>query len=132
MFDNKIYDILINELKNSYSPYSNFNVAAVLVTKEGDIYTGCNIENASYSATVCAERTAIFKAISEGHNDFKMIAIAGGYKGKIEDECKPCGVCLQVLTEFCDSDFKIYLINGENSYKEYMLKDFLPKPFDLN
>ena len=132
MTNTELCKIAIDELKESYAPYSNFNVAAALLTNEGKVYTGCNIENASYSATVCAERTAIFKAVSEGDRSFKAIAIAGGFKGKIEKECVPCGVCLQVMSEFCSPDFKIILINSENSYKEYMLKDFLPISFNLD
>ena len=117
-------------LEYSYSPYSGFKVSAALLTDDGRVYTGCNIENASYSATVCAERTAIFKAVSEGYRSFSMIAIAGGKDGNIKGECIPCGVCLQVMNEFCSPDFTILLLT-ENGFNEYCLKDFLPKTFDL-
>ena len=117
-------------LEYSYSPYSGFKVSAALLTDDGEVYTGCNIENASYSATICAERTATFKAVSEGNRSFSMIAIAGGKDGDIKGECIPCGVCLQVMSEFCSPDFTILLVN-EDGYNEYCLKDFLPKTFEL-
>ena len=111
----------IEAKNNSYSPYSNFRVGAALLTKDGKIYTGCNIENASYSPSCCAERVAFFKAISEGHKDFAAIAISGD-----KEKCYPCGVCRQVMSEFCDEDFKIYIDD-----KEYTLKEMLPYSFDL-
>lgn len=115
----------INAKNNSYSPYSKFRVGAALLTKENKIYTGCNIENSSYSPSCCAERVAIFKAVSEGVSDFKAIAINGD-----TDFCYPCGVCRQVINEFCDKDFKIYVGNQEQ-IKEYTLEDLLPHSFDL-
>ena len=115
----------INAKNNSYCPYSKFRVGAALLTKENKIYTGCNIENSSYSPSCCAERVAIFKAVSEGVNDFKAIAINGD-----TDFCYPCGVCRQVISEFCDKDFKIYIGNQEQT-KEYTLEDLLPHSFDL-
>lgn len=119
--------------KFSYSPYSNFQVGAALLTKTGKIYTGCNIENASYSPTNCAERTAFFKAVSEGETEFLAIAIVGSKKGSSEDEreyCSPCGVCRQVMAEFCNtSDFKIILGKSEDDYREYTLKEILPLAF---
>lgn len=111
----------IEAKNNSYSPYSNFKVGAALLTKDGKIYTGCNIENASYSPSCCAERVAFFKAISEGYKDFVAIAISGD-----KEKCYPCGVCRQVMSEFCDDDFKIYIDD-----KEYTLKEMLPYSFDL-
>jgi len=113
-------------LKYSYSPYSNFKVGAALLTKSGKVYMGCNIENGAYSPSCCAERTAFFKAISEGEKDFKAIAVVN-HK---DDLCYPCGVCRQVMNEFCDKDFKIYLENN-NEIKEYTLSDLLPFSFDL-
>lgn len=119
----------IQAIKQSYSPYSDFKVGAALLTKDGKIYTGCNIENASFSATVCAERTAIFKAISEGETEFAMLAIAGGKNGEIQSEVPPCGVCRQVLSEFCDKDFPILLVTDENNFKQYTLGQLLPLTF---
>ena len=119
----------IQAMKQSYSPYSDFKVGAALLTKDGKIYTGCNIENASFSATVCAERTAIFKAISEGETEFAMLAIAGGKNGELQGEVPPCGVCRQVLSEFCDKDFPILLVTDENNFKQYTLGQLLPLTF---
>ena len=111
--------------ENSYSPYSNYKVGAALLTKNGKIFTGANIENASYSPTVCAERVAIFKAISEGEKDFSAIAVYG--KGL----AYPCGVCRQVLSEFCKEDFKILIVKDEENYIEHTLGELLPKSFKL-
>ena len=119
----------IQAMKQSYSPYSGFKVGAALLTKDGKIYTGCNIENASFSTTVCAERTAVFKAISEGETEFAMLAIAGGKNGKLQGEVPPCGVCRQVLSEFCDKDFPILLVTDENNFKQYTLGQLLPLTF---
>lgn len=119
----------------SYSPYSNFRVGAALLTKDEEIFTGCNIENAAYGATMCAERTAFFKAISNGKKAFSAIAIVGGKNGVIEDYCPPCGTCLQVMMEFCDpEEFTIILTNkttGSEDFhiKMYKLKDLLPLGF---
>lgn len=117
-------------MKNSYSPYSGFCVGAALLTKKGKVYTGCNIENSSYSVTNCAERTAIHTAISKGEREFAAIAIVGGKNGRVESYCPPCGVCRQVLAEFCRKDFKIYLYNGVE-IKVYTLDELLPESFDL-
>ena len=114
--------------ENSYSPYSHFRVGAALLTKGGTVYTGCNRENAAYSATNCAERTAIFKAVSEGERDFEAIAIVGGREGETSEFCAPCGVCRQVIAEFCKKDFEIVLGNEEN-YKVYTLDGLLPFAF---
>ena len=115
----------------SYVPYSGFRVGAALLTREGKIYTGCNIENASYTPTNCAERTAFFKAVSEGERNFQAIAIAGGAGGAAElDYCPPCGVCRQVMMEFCDPErFRIVLGKGDLSFREYTLKELLPLGF---
>ena len=116
--------------KMSYTPYSHFNVGAALLGADGKIYTGCNIENASYTPTNCAERTAFFKAVSEGVKDFTAIAIAGGKEDAVElDYCPPCGVCRQVMSEFCKDDFKIILVKSETEYKEYTLTEILPERF---
>lgn len=117
-------------MQYSYSPYSGFKVGAALLCKNGNIYTGCNIENSAYSPTNCAERTAFFKAISEGEIDFKAIAIVGGKDGEITDYCYPCGVCRQVMAEFCDRDFEIITASPEG-IKTYTLKDLLPEAFKI-
>lgn len=122
--------IAMEQLKYTYAPYSNFKVGAVLVTKEGKIYKGCNIENAAYTPTNCAERTAFFKAVSEGEREFEAIIIVGGQNGVVTDYTTPCGVCRQVMMEFCNPDeFKIIIAKNENDYKEYSLKQLLPMGF---
>lgn len=113
---------------NSYSPYSNFKVGVALLTKDNKIYTGCNIESVSYTPTCCAERVAFFKAISDGNRDFESIAVVGGQDGNFDNFCFPCGVCRQVMNEFCDKDFKIYVTDGKE-IKTYLLKDLLPYSF---
>lgn len=116
---------------HSYVPYSGFGVGAALLTADGEIYTGCNIENAGYTATNCAERTAFFKAVSEGKRKFQAIAIAGGKVGaEPEDYCPPCGVCRQVMMEFCDVEtFQIILVKAEDDYCCYTLKELMPLGF---
>lgn len=114
--------------KKSYSPYSHFCVGAALLTKSGKVYSGCNIENASYTPTNCAERTAIFKAVSEGEQEFEAIAIVGGRANEKGGFCAPCGVCRQVISEFCDKDFKI-ILGDENEFKVYTLAELLPFSF---
>ena len=109
----------------SYSPYSGFKVGAALLCKSGKVYTGCNVENASFSATVCAERTALFKAVSEGEREFSAIAIVGN-----TDLCFPCGVCRQVMSEFCGKNFKIYLEENGKPVT-YALGELLPGRFDF-
>ena len=99
----------VDARERSYAPYSGYRVGAALLTKGGHIYTGCNIENAGYTPTVCAERVAIFKAVSEGERAFAAIAIVGGMGGKLSLDCAPCGVCRQVMAEFCPADFPIIL-----------------------
>jgi cytidine deaminase len=134
--DSQIQELVKTALsmrKMSYTPYSHFNVGAALLSADGKIYTGCNIENASYTPTNCAERTAFFKAVSEGVRDFTAIAIAGGKEDATElDYCPPCGVCRQVMSEFCKDDFKIYLVKSETEYKEYTLTELVPERFTPN
>lgn len=115
----------------SYSPYSNFKVGAALLCSNGKVYDGCNIENAAFSPTNCAERTAVFKAVSEGETQFDAIAIVGGKADAGElDVCAPCGVCRQVLIEFCNPDeFKVVLGKNENDYKVFTLSELLPLGF---
>ncbi len=113
----------------SYAPYSHFLVGAALLTKEGKIFTGCNIENAAYTPSVCAERTALFKAVSEGYRDFSAIAISGGPEGGPLQYCAPCGVCRQVMAEFCSGDFRIFLAKSEEDYESHTLMELLPMRF---
>lgn len=115
----------------SYAPYSHFRVGAALLTQEGRIYTGCNIENAAYTPTNCAERTAFFKAVSEGERNFKAIAIVGGAEDAAElSYCAPCGVCRQVMMEFCEEEtFQIILAKSETEYQIYTLKELMPMGF---
>lgn len=115
----------------SYSPYSSFMVGAALLSAKGNIYKGCNIENAAFTPTNCAERTAVFKAVSEGERDFIAIAVVGGRKDTgIIDYCAPCGVCRQVLNEFCDyENFEVVLAKTPEDYKVYKLCEILPLGF---
>ena len=115
----------------SYVPYSGFRVGAALLTRSGKIYTGCNIENASYTPTNCAERTAFFKAVSEGEREFSAIAIAGGAQGATAlDYCPPCGVCRQVMMEFCDAKvFQVILVKSETEYRVFTLEELFPMGF---
>ena len=120
--------------KYSYSPYSHYQVGAALLAENGNIYTGCNIESATYSPTNCGERTAFFKAISEGVKDFRAIAIVGGMEGTKDGEfdyAPPCGVCRQVMAEFCSyDDFDIILAKSEDEYEIFKLRQLFPLGFD--
>ena len=114
----------------SYAPYSNFNVGAALLAADGTIYQGCNIENASYTPTNCAERTAFFKAVSEGVRDFQAICIVGGKDGKLTEYTAPCGVCRQVMMEFCNpKTFQIILAVDKERYEIYTLEELMPLGF---
>ena len=120
----------IEAMKKSYSPYSHFTVGAALLTKDGKIYTGANIENASYTPTVCAERNAIFTAVHQGEREFEAIAIVGGHEGSITGVTAPCGVCRQVMSEFCSPDFKVILVTThDGDYVEETLGSLLPYTF---
>ena len=127
----KLIAMAIEAMGRSYSPYSGFCVGAALLTKSGKIYQGCNIENAAYTPTNCAERTAFFKAVSEGERSFTAIAVVGGPEGASEfDWCAPCGVCRQVMKEFCQDDrFQIILARSVKEYKVYTLAELLPMGF---
>ncbi|MDR0468586.1 MAG: cytidine deaminase [Peptococcaceae bacterium] len=118
--------------KRAYAPYSGFMVGAALLTTEGKVYTGCNIENAAYSPSNCAERTAFFKAVCEGERHFKAIAVVGGPKEAVDgkfDYAYPCGVCRQVMAEFCDEDFAVIVAISHEEYRLHTLKELLPEAF---
>lgn len=120
--------------QKAYAPYSGHRVGAALLTKSGKIYHGCNIENAGFSPTVCAERTAFFRAIFDGEREFEKIAVVGAIdEEKVDNTCAPCGVCRQVMMEFCNPDrFKIVMANGKDNAIEILLKDLLPYGFGPN
>ena len=117
--------------KNAYAPYSGFSVGAALLADDGRIFVGCNVENAAYSPTNCAERTAVFKAVSEGEKEFSAIAIVGGKGDELAPFCAPCGVCRQVLAEFCDKDFRLVL-GTPKSFTVYDFNSILPYSFGKN
>ena len=122
----------IEAMDKAYAPYSGYKVGAALLCADGTVYQGCNIENASYTPTICAERTAFSKAVSEGHRDFTAIAICGGKDGVITGVFPPCGVCRQVMREFCEQDFVVYMItDGKGSYESRTLAQLLPDRFSL-
>lgn len=126
----RLADMALEARKQAYTPYSNYTVGAALLTADNKIYSGCNIENASYGATNCAERTAFFKAVSEGERDFKAIAIAGGIRGQEPtDYAYPCGICRQVMKEFCGDDFQIIVVKSSADYQVFTLAELLPYGF---
>ena len=128
--EEEMIGLAIGQLSYSYTPYSGFKVGASLLTKNGKLYTGCNIENASYTPTNCAERTAFFKAVSEGEREFQAICIVGGKDGVLTEYAAPCGVCRQVMMEFCDPDtFQIILATSKEQYEVFTLKELLPLGF---
>ena len=129
--EEKLVEMAFEAREKSYAPYSRFQVGAALLTADGLVYQGCNIENAAYTPTNCAERTAFFKAVSEGKRDFSAIAIVGGMKGTEElSYCAPCGVCRQVMREFCQPDrFRIILARSHKEYRTYLLEELLPIGF---
>jgi len=131
MDDKELVKEAILTREKSYSPYSNFMVGAALLTKSGKLYRGCNIENAAYGPSNCAERTAFFKAVSEGEREFAAIAVAGWPKGSLNPGyAYPCGVCRQVMMEFCDPDtFRIIVASGENNFVSATLAELLPHGF---
>ncbi len=119
-------------MRRAYAPYSHFTVGAALLGRNGKIYTGCNVENAAYSPTCCAERTAFFNAVADGCRKFEAIAVVGGHDGNVTDFCPPCGVCRQVMTEFCGPEFMIILAKSHTERKVYQLRELLPESFKLN
>ena len=128
MDSRQLLDLAIHAMKSAYAPYSHFQVGAALLTDSGEIYTGCNIENAAYSCTVCAERTAFFSAVRDGHRKFSKIAVAGGMNGVLTEFTYPCGVCRQVMREFCADDFVLLFTDGKN-VREMTLAELLPCSF---
>ena len=129
MTDNELTLKASESMKNSYSPYSNFKVGAALLSESGKVYTGCNIENVAFGPSICAERVAFFKAISEGEKNFSKIAVVGGKDGIISSATPPCGVCRQVMREFCNDDFEILIVRENGNYDKVLLKDLLPNSF---
>ena len=117
--------------ENAYAPYSDFFVGAAIETSDGKIYTGCNIESASFSGTVCAERVALFKAVSEGETEFCAIAVVGGGENGVVDYCVPCGICLQVLSEFCPDSLTVIIAKDLDDYETTTLGALLPKAFRM-
>lgn len=116
--------------KKAYAPYSHYQVGAALLSGSGRVYSGCNVENASYGATVCAERTAFFRAVQEGERDFQAIAIVGGPQGEEPEQyAYPCGICRQVMQEFCQPDFQIIVALNEEKFQVYSLQELLPHGF---
>ena len=129
MTPEKLCDLAIEAMGHAYAPYSGYMVGAALLCKDGTVYQGCNIENASYSPTNCAERTAFFKAIYDGHREFVAIAVCGGKDGVLTGSFPPCGVCRQVMREFCEDDFAIYMVGANGSYESFTLAQILPHSF---
>ncbi len=131
MTERELCKLAIDAMGCAYAPYSRHTVGAALLSKSGKVYLGGNVENAAYSPTVCAERTAFVKAVSEGEREFLMLAVAGGKEQKISGACFPCGVCRQVMAEFCDPDFPVLVVTGEDTFERYALSELLPHSFSL-
>ena len=129
MENRELLALAVEAMKKSYSPYSNCSVGAALLCENGKVYLGVNIENAAFSPTVCAERVAFFKAISEDEKAFSKIAVVGGKNGVINGIFAPCGVCRQVMREFCSDDFEILIVRENENYDKVLLKDLLPQSF---
>ena len=121
--------LAVEAMQKAYAPYSGYTVGAALLAANGRVFTGCNIENAAFTPTVCAERTAVFKAVSEGVRDFAMLAVAGGKGGRVQGAFPPCGVCRQVLAEFCPPEFPVLLVTGEDEWEKTTLSALLPLAF---
>ena len=132
MAPEKLVQLAKEAMLRAYAPYSGFMVGAALLCADGSVYQGCNIENAAYGPTNCAERTAIFKAVYDGHRQFSAIAVCGGKDGQIAGKFPPCGVCRQVMREFCDDDFRIFLVNEQDGWEEVTLAQLLPHSFSAN
>ena len=129
MTPEQLADLAKEAMTHAYAPYSGYRVGAALLCADGSVYQGCNIENASYTPTVCAERTAFFKAVYDGKREFSAIAVCGGKDGQITGFFPPCGVCRQVMSEFCNSDFLVYLVGEGDTLKTFTLEQMLPLRF---
>jgi len=132
MTPEKLIALAKDAMAHAYAPYSGCKVGAALLCADGKVYTGCNIENAAFGPTNCAERTAFFKAVSEGQRDFSAIAVCGGKDGIITGAFPPCGVCRQVMREFCRDDFAVYLVKENGSYDTLSLAQLLPYSFQAD
>ena len=130
MTPEKLIELAKEAMQHAYIPYSGYKVGAALLCADGTVYQGCNLENASFTPTVCAERTAFFKALYDGHRDFTAIAVCGGKGGHITGLCTPCGVCRQVMAEFCKEDFQVILVKPDG-YEQRTLSQLLPDSFAL-
>jgi len=131
MSASQLIEKAVAAMANAYAPYSGYKVGAAVLCDDGTVYTGCNIENAAFGPTVCAERTAIFKAVSEGKRSFTSLAVCGGKDGVITGLFPPCGVCRQVMREFCKDDFTVYLAGPNGTYETRTLAQLLPDSFRL-
>ena len=131
MTPEKLIELAKEAMDCAYAPYSEFRVGAALLCADGSVYQGSNIENAAYSPTNCAERTAFFRAVYDGHREFTALAVCGGKNGTITDFCYPCGVCRQVMGEFCGNDFLIYIGGPDGQYQTRTLSQLLPDSFAL-
>ena len=131
MTNNELMELAVRARENSYCKYSGFAVGAALLAKSGKVYLGCNVESASFTPTSCAERTAFFSAIAAGEREFLAIAVCGGKQGKERAICTPCGVCRQVMSEFCGADFPVLLEGGNSSVITITLGELLPFAFDM-
>ena len=131
MTPEKLVQLAVQAMQGAYAPYSGYKVGAALLCADGTVYTGFNIENASYTPTVCAERTAFFKAITDGKREFSAIAVCGGKDGVIQGYFPPCGVCRQVMREFCKEDFLVHMAGADGAIKTRTLAQLLPDSFSL-
>lgn len=129
MTPEKLVSMALEAMQRAYAPYSGYKVGAALLCRDGSVVCGANIENAAYGPSNCAERTAIFTAVFEGKREFEAIAVVGGKDGVARDFFPPCGVCRQVMLEFCGPDFKIYMGKKDGTYKTVKLADFMPYGF---
>lgn len=135
MDDRTLVELAFQAREQSYSPYSHFKVGAALLCKNGEVYKGCNIESCSYTPTNCAERTAFFKAVSEGEREFDSIAVVGGPESEGDSLSRfaaPCGVCRQLMYEFCSDDFRVILARSAEDFEVYTLRELLPMAFTPN
>lgn len=132
MSPEKLIELAKEAMTHAYVPYSGYKVGAALLCSDGTVYGGCNIENASYSPTNCAERTAFFKAVYDGRRDFVAIAVVGGKDGVITGAFPPCGVCRQVMREFCDDNFMVYIGGANDTYQALTLAELLPHSFSAS